>query len=442
MRAYDLIYKKRRGGELDTAEWAYLVEGYVRGAVPDYQMAALLMAVCFQGMTARETADLTLLMAESGEQVDLAAIAGVKVDKHSTGGVGDTTTLVLAPLVAVGGAPVAKMSGRGLGHTGGTLDKLESIPGFQVEQTPAQFAAQVGRIGCAVVSQSANLVPADKQLYALRDVTATVDSVPLIAASVMAKKIAGGADAIVLDVKTGRGAFMPKPEDAFTLAEAMVAIGARVGRRTVALVTDMEQPLGRAVGNALEVREAIWTLGGRGPADLTELCLALGAQMLELAGAAPDHATGAARLSQALADGSALRRFKEMVAAQGGDPRVVDDPDLLPTAPLQQPLLSPADGFVAAIDALAVGQASLDLGAGRSTKDDRIDPAAGVVLQVKVGDAVTAGMPLAVLHSHDRARLAAATRRLTDAFTVAAGPPPARPLIYGLVTADGRQYRR
>ena len=439
MRAYDVIYKKRHGGELSTAEIQHMVQGFVRGEVPDYQMSALAMAICLQGMTPRETADLTLAMAHSGEVVDLSPIRGIKVDKHSTGGVGDKTSIVLMPLVAACGAVVAKMSGRGLGHTGGTLDKLESFPGLRVELSRQEFIDQVNRIGLAVVGQTADLVPADKKLYALRDVTATVDSVPLIAASVMSKKIAGGADAIVLDVKAGSGAFMQTPEEAFALAEAMVAIGSEVGRQTVAVVTNMDQPLGMAVGNALEVLEAIDTLRGFGPPDLEALCLALGSHLLQLAGVAADEAAALAALRRAMRAGKGLVKLKEMVEAQGGNPRAVEQPTYLPTATHFAEVLSPAAGYVEAIDALAVGRAAAAVGAGRTTKDSAIDLAVGVVLHKKVGDAVAAGESLALVHANSDVLAAEGRRLVLEAFRVGAAAPPQRPLIYGVVTAAGTQ---
>jgi len=434
MRAYELIQKKRDGGELTAGEISAILTGYVAGEIPDYQMSAFLMAVYFRGMSSRETADFTLAMVRSGETLDLGAIHGTKVDKHSTGGVGDKTSLVLIPLVAAAGAPVAKMSGRGLGHTGGTIDKLESIPGFRTQLDTRAFIDQVNRVGCAIVAATNELVPADKKLYALRDVTATVDSLPLIASSVMSKKIAGGSDAIVLDVKTGSGAFMKTLDGARELAQAMVGIGAQAGRRTTALITDMDQPLGRAVGNALEVAEAIETLRGDGPLDLRELCLELGAQMVTLAGVARSAGEGKDLLMKILDDGSALAKFAQLVDAQGGDRRVVDDSRRLPAAPVRIAVEAPSSGVVAAVDAQAVGLAAMGLGAGRATKDDRIDPAVGVVLVRKVGDPVRAGEPLADVHAPDRARAAEAGRRIQAAYRIAARAPAPRPLIQGVIT--------
>jgi len=434
MRAYELIQKKRDGGELTAGEISAILAGYVAGEIPDYQMSAFLMAVYFRGMSPRETADFTLAMVRSGETLDLGAIRGTKVDKHSTGGVGDKTSLVLIPLVAAAGAPVAKMSGRGLGHTGGTIDKLESIPGFRTQLDTRAFIDQVNRVGCAIVAATNELVPADRKLYALRDVTATVDSVPLIASSVMSKKIAGGSDAIVLDVKTGSGAFMKTLDGARELAQAMVGIGAQVGRRTIALITDMDQPLGRAVGNALEVAEAIETLRGDGPMDLRELCLELGAQMVTLAGVARSAGEGKDLLMKILDDGSALAKFAQLVDAQGGDRRVVDDSRRLPAAPVRIAVEAPSSGVVAAVDAQALGLAAMGLGAGRATKDDRVDPAVGVVLVRKVGDPVRDGEPLADVHAPDRARAAEAGRRIQAAYRIAARAPASRPLIHGVIT--------
>lgn len=433
MRPYDLIRKKRDGGELSAEEIAFLVDGFVRGEVADYQMSAWLMAVYFRGMTDRETADLTLAMARSGRMLDLSRIPGVKVDKHSSGGVGDKTSLVLVPLVAACGVPVPKMSGRGLGHTGGTLDKLESIPGLRTEVDVDAFVEQVRRVGCAIVGQSADLVPADKKLYALRDVTATVDSVPLIASSIMSKKVAGGADAMVLDVKTGSGAFMKDLGGAEALARVMVAIGSRLGRRTVAVVTDMDQPLGHAVGNAVEVREAVATLRGEGPGDLTELCLTLGGEMLRLGGRAQDAAEGRRLLVERVRDGGGLRKFQEMVEAQGGDPSVADDLDRLPTAPVTVEVRAPEDGYVQAIDAEAVGRVAMVLGAGRVRKDDSIDPAVGVTVLVKKGARVGRGDVLGLIHARTRNTAQRAADSLLQAYRLGATPPVGRPLVHGRV---------
>src|SRR2546428_4991019 len=377
MRAYELIQKKRDGGELTAGEISAILTGYVAGEIPDYQMSAFLMAVYFRGMSSRETADVTLGMVRSGETVELGAIHGTKVDKHSTGGVGDKTSLVLIPLVAAAGAPVAKMSGRGLGHTGGTIDKLESIPGFRTQLDTRAFIDQVNRVGCAIVAATNELVPADRKLYSLRDVTATVDSLPLIASSVMSKKIAGGSDAIVLDVKTGSGAFMKTVNGARELAQAMVGIGAQVGRRTTALITDMDQPLGRAVGNALEVAEAIETLRGDGPLDLRELCLELGAQMVTLAGVARSAGEGKDLLMKILDDGSALAKFAQLVDAQGGDRRVVDDARRLPAAPGRIALEAPSAGVVPAVGAQAGGLGGMGVGGRRATEGDRNQSAGG-----------------------------------------------------------------
>jgi len=435
MRTAELIQKKRDGGRLCREELEFLVSGYVRGEIPDYQMAAWAMAVFFQGMDAEETADLTLIMANSGDTLDLSAIKGFKADKHSTGGVADTTTLVLAPLVASTGVRVAKMSGRGLGHTGGTVDKLESIPGFKTSLSAREFIDQVNQIGISVVGQSGELAPADKLLYALRDVTATVESIPLIASSIMSKKIAAGSDGFVLDVKVGRGAFLKKEEDALALAKSLVQIGKLVRKPTVALVTDMNQPLGRSIGNALEVKEAIQTLQGRGPRNLTELCLQLGTEMLVLAGAAADAAEARSRLEHSLRSGLAFDKFKEWVAAQGGDPRVAEDISLLPQASFQQDILAPRRGFVQEIDPLTLALTAMHLGAGRATKDAAIDLAVGIEVQVGVGDLVSAGDVLARIHANDPKQLAVAVVEAAPAFVIGEAEPPRRPLVYGKITA-------
>lgn len=400
LRMVDVIAKKRDGGLLTKEEITFFVDGYTEGSIPDYQASAFLMAVYFKGMTAEEQAHLTMAMVESGDQIDLSAIEGIKVDKHSTGGVGDTTTLILVPLVAACGVPVAKMSGRGLGHTGGTLDKLEAIEGFHIELTKEQFAEQVNELKLAVIGQSGNLTPADQKVYALRDVTATVDSIPLIASSIMSKKIAAGADAIVLDVKSGEGAFMKTLEDSKALAESMVAIGNEVGRQTMAIISDMSQPLGNAIGNALEVVEAIETLNGEGPEDLTELCLVLGSQMVVAGGKAETLEEARAMLENVIKDGSALELFGELIEAQGGNKAIVHDPALLPTAKFQIPVAASRSGYITKMEADDIGIAAMLLGAGRATKEDEIDLAVGIVLEKKIGDAVKEGEPIAVIHAN------------------------------------------
>ncbi len=406
MNILEVIARKRDGLEHSPEEIGFLLDGYLAGEIPDYQIAAWLMAVVTRGMTRPETLALTRAMLASGEVMDLSTIPGFKVDKHSTGGVGDKVTLIAGPLAAACGVPVPKLSGRGLAHTGGTLDKLESVPGLRVELSPAEFVAQVREIGLAVAAQSPRMVPADKALYALRDVTATVPSVPLIASSVMSKKLAAGADGIVLDVKAGRGAFMPDVPSAVELAREMVEIGEGAGRRTVALVTAMDNPLGRSVGNALEVKEALEVLAGGGDRDLQEVSVQVAAEMCRLAGVDRDPAA-------TIADGSARQRFEQMIAAQGG--RLADG---LPEAPVRLPLASPRSGWVEAIDALEVGYASLELGAGRLRKEDPIDPAAGIVIEAQVGDRVEAGRPLAVLHTSSEALAGRAARRLLSAWRI------------------------
>ncbi|QNK55422.1 pyrimidine-nucleoside phosphorylase [Paenibacillus sp. PAMC21692] len=438
MRAVDCIHKKRNGGELSSAEIAFLIKGYSSSDIPDYQMSAWAMAVFYQGMTEDETAALTMAMAESGDMVNLSPIRGVKVDKHSTGGVGDKTTLIIGPLVASAGVPVAKMSGRGLGHTGGTIDKLESIPGFRTELDRETFIAQVNDLGLAVIGQSGDLAPADKKLYALRDVTATVESIPLIASSVMSKKIAAGADAIVLDVKTGSGAFMKTQADAEKLAAAMVGIGNQVGRDTAAVISDMDQPLGFAIGNALEVAEAVETLRGQGPEDLTELCLALGSHMVVLGGAASSIEEGKRLLRERLNNGEALAKFKAFIEAQGGDGSVVDHPDRLPAAPARIQVLAPIGGYVAAIDAEQLGLAAMMLGAGRATKDAAIDYAVGLVIVKKVGDEVTEGEPIATLHIRvENGETASVVDRVKAAYSIQSARPNVKPLLLAVVTKDG-----
>lgn len=400
MRMVDIIEKKRDGQTLTKEEIEFFIEGYTNGDIPDYQASSLAMAIFFQDMNEEERAALTMAMVNSGDVIDLSKVNGIKVDKHSTGGVGDTTTLVLAPLVAAVGVPVAKMSGRGLGHTGGTIDKLESIDGFHVEISEADFIKLVNEDQVAVIGQTGNLTPADKKLYALRDVTGTVNSIPLIASSIMSKKIAAGADAIVLDVKTGNGAFMKTLEDAEALAHAMVSIGNNVGRNTMAIISDMSQPLGRAVGNALELKEAIDTLNGQGPEDLTELVLTLGSQMVVLAERANTLEEARQLLNEAIENGSALDKFKTFLENQGGDASVVNSPELLPTAEYQIDYKAKSSGVVSELIANEIGVASMMLGAGRQTKEDDIDLSVGIVLNKKVGDKVNVGESLLTIHSN------------------------------------------
>ncbi|MCT4617978.1 MAG: pyrimidine-nucleoside phosphorylase [Marinisporobacter sp.] len=437
MRMYDLIMKKRNGKELTTEEINYFIQGYTKGEIPDYQVSALMMAIYFQKMNKRETADLTKAMVDSGEIIDLSAIEGVKVDKHSTGGVGDTTTLILGPIVAAAGAPVAKMSGRGLGHTGGTIDKLESFEGFSVDMSVEKFIQNVNEKKIAIGGQTANLAPADKKLYALRDVTATVDNMSLIASSIMSKKIASGADAIVLDVKTGSGAFMKEEEDAFSLAKEMVDIGTHIGRNTIGVITDMDQPLGFAVGNALEVKEAIDTLKGKGPKDLTELCLVLGSHMLVLGERASSVEEARKILEDIIASGDGAEKLKELVLAQGGNPEVVDNPSLLPTASIVEPVLAIEEGYVKGIKADDIGRAALVLGAGRETKESEIDLAVGIVLQKKIGDFVKKGEVLATIHANNIEKQKTATAMIVDAYEIVEEKIEAKALIKGIVSKDG-----
>ena len=433
MRVVDLINKKRLGESLSADEINFVVHGFTDGGVPDYQMAAWLMAVVCRGMDRRETTDLTLAMAHSGSMMDLSALGQVVADKHSTGGVGDKTTLVVAPLVASTGLAVGKMSGRGLGFSGGTLDKLESIPGFRASLSQEEFIDQIRRIGVVVASQTGELAPADGKMYALRDVTGTVESIPLIASSVMSKKIAAGAGVIVLDVKVGRGAFMKTEEDAVALATTMVEIGHGVGRKVSVVISSMDQPLGNAVGNALEVREAIDTLRRQGPADLLNLCLAVASQMLVVAGRCVDAQEAKSRLLARLIGGDALAKFRQWIAAQGGDPAVVDNPGLLPKAAMVEEVASPQAGYVAAIDAESLGLAVVGLGGGRARKGDAVDPAVGLVLKAKVGDRVQVGAPLVVVHANDPARMAEARDRVAAAFRFATVPPIKARLILRII---------
>lgn len=433
MRMYDIIMKKRNGGELSHEEIRFFIEKYTAGEIPDYQVSALMMAIYFQKMTEKETYELTMAMAESGDMLDLSAIHGIKVDKHSTGGVGDKTSLALTPMVAACGIPVAKMSGRGLGHTGGTIDKLESFEGFTTGLTTEKFMENVNAIGIAIMGQTADLAPADKKLYALRDVTATVDNLSLIASSIMSKKLAAGADAIVLDVKTGSGAFMKKEEDAFALAQEMVKIGRSAGRNTIAVISDMDQPLGRAVGNALEVQEAIDTLRGEGPEDFTELVMTLGAQMLIAGGKAQEEVQAKAMLSQVIKDGCALRKLAQFVEAQGGDPEAVYNTDKLPKASLKLPIAAPQSGYVQRIICDEVGICSLILGGGRETKESEIDLSVGIILEKKVGDYVEMGSPLAWIYANDPQKAAAATERYLAAVTIGKEEPIKTVMIKGIL---------
>ena len=429
MRMYDIIQRKRDNKELSGEEIQFFVEEYTAGNIPDYQAAALAMAIFFNGMTPEETAALTLAMAHSGDVMDLTPIKGVKVDKHSTGGVGDKTSLVLGPMVAALGVPVAKMSGRGLGHTGGTIDKLESFPGFQTGIPEQEFFDNVNRIGIAIAGQTGNLAPADKKLYALRDVTATVESIPLIASSIMSKKIAAGADVIVLDVKVGSGAFMKDEESAVKLADTMVRIGDNVGKKTMAVVSDMDEPLGYAVGNALEVKEAIDTLAGNGPQDLYELCLELGSHMVAGAGKAQNCAEAKEMLAGTIKDGSALRKLAELVEAQGGNPEAVYDTELLPKASIEYEYRADTEGYVSRIVCDIVGTSAMVLGGGRENKDSVIDLSVGIVLEAKKGAYVHKGDVLARFYANDENKLSDAVKRFEDAYVIEDTKPAGSRLI-------------
>ena len=437
VRAADIIIKKRDGTELSNNEIEWLIKTYTNNELPDYQMAAWLMAVFFQGMTDKETAALTMAMATSGDMVDLSQIPGIKVDKHSTGGVGDTTTLVLAPLVAAAGVPVAKMSGRGLGFTGGTIDKLEAIPGFKTTLERHEFITNLLACNIAVTGQSATIAPADGKLYSLRDVTATVESIPLIASSIMSKKIASGADKIVLDVKVGNGAFMKNKTDAIRLAETMVGIGQLVGRETVAVLTSMEQPLGMAVGNSLEIKEAIKILSGQGEPALKEVCLILGAHMLVLGGKAPTAEAGRRQLTALIDNGQALAKFGEFIAAQGGDSTIVHDDTKLPQARFIQEVRSLEQGYVTAISAAQIGYAAMRLGAGREYKGQAIDLSAGVVMQCRIGQDIRCDQPLAIIYTNDKSRLEEALVTIQQAVTIDTQPAVPLPLFLGLVDKTG-----
>lgn len=432
---YDLIEKKKQGGHLSDEEIRWMIEGFTKGDIPDYQMSSMLMAICFQGMNERETLTLTLAMRDSGDVLDLSGIHGVKVDKHSTGGVGDKTSLILTPIIAALGVPVAKMSGRGLGHTGGTIDKLESFTGFTASLPEAQFLDNVNRVGVAIAGQTANLAPADKKLYALRDVTATVAQPSLIASSIMSKKLASGADAIVLDVKMGRGAFMQTLEEAQELARIMVNIGNGAGKPTTAVITDMSQPLGNTVGNAMEVTEAIEALQGRGPSDLMEVVFALGSCMLRAAGKVHTREEAQKMMREVIADGSALRIFADFVEAQGGNPTEVYHPELLPAAGQKLEVPSPADGYVDDIDALAVGNACMILGGGRVTKDSAIDLSVGIRLLTKTGAAVDKGDSLAVIYGNDLDKCRQAQDIVRSAYHIGQRQVIPAPTVYQVIEA-------
>ena len=433
MRAVDVILKKRGGGVLSREEIRYFVDGGTAGTVPDYQTAALLMAVVLRGMTAQETAWLTEAMVASGVRLDLRDVDGVKVDKHSTGGVGDKTSLILAPIAAACGVPVPMMSGRGLGHTGGTLDKLESIPGFRVDLSLAEMKRALARTRCVMIGQTAEIAPADKRLYALRDVTGTVESIPLISASIMSKKIAEGIDALVLDVKTGSGAFMKTEDDSRRLAESLVAIGNGSGVKTEAVISAMDAPLGRAVGNALEVIECLEVLKGGGPTDLVDMSIELAARMLVLGKVADDLADADRRARETIRTGAALERFRQIIEAQSGDPHVVDDYSRLPHVPNRHVVEAERPGYVARLDAELIGRASVALGAGRDRVEDPVDPAVGISIRATVRDAVRTGDPLLELHYRDRARLQTALGLATQAIAIRDDQPPRAPLIVGEV---------
>jgi len=439
-RAIDVIRKKRDGGELSRGEIDYLVQSYTRGEIPDYQVSAWLMAVVLRGMSRAETAALTDAMLHSGEVLDLSSLAVKKVDKHSTGGVGDKTSLVLAPLAAAAGVAVPMISGRGLGHTGGTLDKLEAIPGFNVNLSVAQFRRVLEVCGCAMIGQTAEIAPADRKLYALRDVTGTVESPYLICASIMSKKLAEGIDALVLDVKTGSGAFMKSEKDAVFLAELMVETGERMGKQVVAVITDMDQPLGRMIGNSLEVVEVVEVLRGGGPQDLRELCLELAGWMLHLGGAADNVADGKKQSEKLIASGKALDRFRQMVELQGGDPRTIDDPKKLPQAQHTMTISSPRVGYLASLQCEQIGTACVILGGGRERKEDSVDPAVGIVLHKKVGDAVSAGEPLAIIHYDAETRAARAQQLLAESYQISDAPVrKKRPLIHRVIGENGEK---
>lgn len=428
MRMYDIIRKKRDGGELTAQEIKFFIDGYVKGEIPDYQASALLMAIFFKGMNFQETADLTFAVRDSGQRLDFSAIKGIRVDKHSTGGVGDKTSLVVAPLVASLGVKVAKMSGRGLGHTGGTIDKLEAIPGFRTDLSEEEFLNNVNKIGVCIVGQNKDLAPADKKLYALRDVTATVDSLPLVVSSIMGKKLAADDDCIVLDVKTGSGAFAKSLEDSRTLAKVMVDIGKQAGKKMLALITDMDRPLGNAIGNTLEVKEAIDTLNGHGPEDFTEICVILATNMLYLAGKGSMEECEK-MVKAAIADKRALDTFKKMVVAQGGDVSFIDNPDKFATAPHKRSVKAQKSGYIHHVDTEGYGISSLLLGAGRNTKEENIDFAAGIVLKKKTGDYVKEGEELCVMYTSDEKRFEGAVNKFYESTVILSDEPKKRPLV-------------
>ncbi|MDR5658168.1 pyrimidine-nucleoside phosphorylase [Serpentinicella sp. ANB-PHB4] len=436
MRMIDIIVKKRNGFKLLEEEINFFIQEYTLGNIPDYQVSALLMAIYFQKLDSDETTNLTRAMMNSGETIDLTLINGIKVDKHSTGGVGDKTTIALAPIVAACGVPVAKMSGRGLGHTGGTVDKLESIPKLNTTLSKENFIKQVNEIGISVIGQSNNLVPADKKLYSLRDVTSTVDNISLIASSIMSKKLASGADAIVLDVKTGSGAFMQNLDDSISLAKEMVKIGLNMKRETVAMISDMDQPLGWAIGNCLEVKEAIDILKDQGPDDLKKLCIELGAYMLLLGKRVDNIEQGKEEIKNVISSGLALETFKKFILSQGGEISCIDNTDLLPQASDIHPVLSKESGYIENIQANVVGTAAMLLGAGRMTKDSNIDLAVGIVLNKKCGDYVEAGEPLAYIHSNDINKKILAIEKLVSAYKITQRRPETRPLIFDIITKD------
>ncbi len=437
MRFCDLIIKKRNGLKLNQKEIDYAIKEFDEGIIPDYQMSAMLMAIYFQGMDINEIKYLTMAMVNSGKTIDLSSIPGIKVDKHSTGGVGDTTTLALAPMVAVAGVPVAKMSGRGLGHTGGTIDKLESIEGFKTELSLSKFIDIVKKVGGSIISPTSDLAPADKKLYALRDVTGTIDSIPLIVSSIMSKKLAAGADAIVLDVTTGSGAFMKEYKDALKLGKIMVDIGLELGKETVAILSNMDEPLGFAIGNSLEVKEAIEVLKNRGPEDLRDLCLVLGAHMLKLGGVTRNYEEGKKRLEKILKEGTAFDKFKEMVTAQGGNPEIIDNPELLPLAKHCTKIKADLSGYIQKIDSRLIGESAMLLGAGREKKESEIDLSVGIILKKKVGSKVNKNEDLAEVYYNDSEKLKEAKGKLLSSFVIGKKKPQKLPLILATISKEG-----